>query len=232
MIQAEVMLLKGAKKVVWETVKSLIYAFVAATIIRLYVFETMLVPTPSMVPTIQVGDRLFVEKITYTTREPQIGEIVVFWSPTPDERAQLMLRAFDKFMDLFAPRKFKGHVKYVKRLVGKEGDILEIKKGEDGKYHLFVNGKIPEPLKHIEYLPEGIFKYPEFYKWLYEASRLRKSPYAYRNFLMEILRKTGEVGLYLKNQQLLQSGRKEEMKPTIADLIFSIVGGYSTNGRF
>ncbi len=232
MIQAEVMNLKRPRDIAWETVKSLIYAFVAATIIRLYVFETMLVPTPSMVPTIQVGDRLFVEKITYTTREPKLGEIVVFWSPTPDERAQLMLRAFDKFMDLFAPREFKGHVKYVKRLVGREGDVLEIKKGPDGKYHLFVNGKVPEQLKNIEYYPEGVFKYPDFYKWLYEASKLRKSPYAYRNFLMDLLRKTGEVGLYVKNREILSQGKKEGLKPTVADLIFSIVGGYSTNGQF
>jgi len=234
MIQSEVVILKMAKKspkeIAWETVKTIIYAFIVATIIRLYVFETMLVPTPSMVPTIMVGDRLFVEKITYTVREPQIGDIVVFWSPTPDERAQQMLRAFDKFMDLFSPREYKGHVKYVKRLVGKEGDTLEIKKGPDGKYHLFVNGKVPEALKDVEYEPDGVFKYPEFYNWLFQASLIRNDPNKYRNFLMELLRKTGEVGQYIKNQQLLSIGKREGLKPTVADLIFSIVGGRSPNG--
>lgn len=87
-----------------EWIKALLYALVAATIVRLYIFETMLVPTGSMIPTIQIGDRLFVEKITYTVREPQIGEIVVFWSPFVDERASHMLRLFDKFMDLFLRR--------------------------------------------------------------------------------------------------------------------------------
>ena len=169
-----------------------VYAVVAAVIIRLYVFETMLVPTPSMVPTIQIGDRLFVEKITYTTRDPKLGEIVVFWSPTPDERAQMMLRLFDKFMDLFSPRKFKGHVKLVKRIVGEEGDTLEIKKGPDGKFHLYVNGKIPEPLKDIEYLPDGIFKYPRFLEWLYRASLVRNDPEKYTELLLEIAKESGE----------------------------------------
>ncbi len=193
------------KKKTWEWIKSLLYAIVAATIIRLYVFETMLVPTPSMVPTIQIGDRLFVEKITYTTREPRIGEIVVFWSPFKDERALQMLRLFDKFMDLFSPRKFKGHVKYVKRIVGKEGDVLEIKVGPDGNYHLYVNGKIPEVLKDIVYEPDGIFRYPEFLNWLDRASMLRNDPVKYREFLMYLARKYGT---------------------RVANVVFSIVGGY------
>jgi len=115
------------KKHTLDWLKSLAYAIVAATIIRLYVFETMLVPTGSMIPTINVGDRLFIEKVTYTVREPQRGDIVVFWAPFIDERALTMLRPFDKFMDLFAPSKFRGRVKYVKRLVGEEGDVLQIK---------------------------------------------------------------------------------------------------------
>ncbi len=193
------------KKQSLEWLKSIIYAIVAATIIRLYVFETMLVPTPSMVPTIEVGDRLFVEKITYTTREPRIGEIVVFWSPFRDERAQQMLRLFDRFMDLFSPREFKGHVKYVKRFVGRGGDVLRIAKGEDGKYHLFVNGEIPKALENVEYVPDGIFKYPDFLEWLAEASRIRKDPVEYRNFLLRLGSKYGNRA---------------------ANLVFSIVGGY------
>ena len=136
---------KSPSKLFKDIVITLIYAVVAATIIRLFVFETMLVPTGSMIPTINIGDRLFVEKITYQSREPEIGEIVVFWTPFRDERAEQMLRAFDKLMDLFAPRKFKGHVKYVKRLVAKEGDVVTLK-NIDGNWKLFVNGKIPDNL--------------------------------------------------------------------------------------
>ncbi|AJG41246.1 MULTISPECIES: signal peptidase I [Thermotoga] len=191
------------KKESVEWIKALLYALVAATIVRLYIFETMLVPTGSMIPTIQIGDRLFVEKITYTVREPQIGEIVVFWSPFVDERASHMLRLFDKFMDLFSPAMFRGHVKYVKRLVGKGGDVLEIK---DGK--LYVNGKIPDALKDRYYEPEGIFKYEDFYEWLYTASKLRKDKEAYRNFIYDLAREHGRTAAVLVFSLIGEEGLK------------------------
>lgn len=191
------------KKYALDWLKSLAYAIVAATIVRLYVFETMLVPTGSMIPTINVGDRLFIEKITYTVREPQVGDIVVFWAPFVDERALTMLRPFDKFMDLFAPSKFRGRVKYVKRLVGKEGDVLQIKLSEDGKYHLYVNGKLNEKLKDIVYKPEGVFKYPELLNWFLQASKLRNNQTLYRQFLQRLALTDIEA----------------------ANLVFSVVGG-------
>jgi len=191
------------KKHALDWLKSLAYAIVAATIIRLYVFETMLVPTGSMIPTINIGDRLFIEKVTYTLREPRKGDIVVFWAPFIDERALTMLRPFDKFMDLFAPSKFRGRVKYVKRLVGEEGDVLQIKLSEDGKYHLYVNGKLNEKLKDIVYAPEGIFKYPELLNWFVEASQLRNNQTAYRQYLQRLAQRDVEA----------------------ANLVFSVVGG-------
>ncbi len=194
---------RSLKKEAIEWGKALLYAIVAATIIRLFVFETMLVPTGSMIPTININDRLFIEKITYTAREPEIGDIVVFWSPFIDERAQTMLRLFDKFMDLFAPARFKGHVKYVKRLVAKGGDVVQIKQADDGNYHLFVNGKIPEGFEKRVYSPEGIFEYPQLINLFIEASRLRDKPNEYKLYLQNLARQNS----YLAN------------------LVFSVVGG-------
>lgn len=196
---------RGIKHYFKETLITFLYAVIAATIIRLFVFETMLVPTPSMVPTINVGDRLFVEKITYSAREPEIGEIAVFYTPFPDERAQAMLRAFDKFMDMFSPREFKGSVKYVKRLVAKEGDVITLKQ-VDGKWKLFVNGQIPEHLKNVNYEPDGIFKYPKLWEYMSQAAELKKKSLSeYRQFLYEIAQRDGGE---------------------VANIIFSVLGGF------
>ncbi len=156
------------KHEVWDWVKALLYAVIAVIIIRLFVFETMMVPTPSMVPTIVPQDRLFVERITYQAREPERGEVVVFWTPFIDKGAQEMLGPFDHFMDLFSPAEFKGHVKYVKRLIGKPGDIVELApilgdQGADG-YRILVNGETPERLKDIRYSKAGIFTDPQFFR--------------------------------------------------------------------
>ncbi|OQC32364.1 MAG: Signal peptidase I [Thermotogae bacterium ADurb.Bin062] len=148
----------------WDWFKAFLYAAVAVVIVRLFVFETMMVPTGSMIPTIVPLDRLFVERVTYSTKEPDYGEIVVFWTPFVDKEAQKQLRAFDKFMDIFSPAEYRGHVKYVKRLVGKPGDVLELTPNlSGGGYSLLVNGQTPERLKGVTYQKEGIFKDPRFY---------------------------------------------------------------------
>lgn len=173
--------------------KALLYAIVFGTIIRLFVFETMMVPTESMVPTIDPGDRLFVEKITCQLTEPDYGDIVVFWVPFVDKESLKMLRAFDKFMDLFSPEEFKGHVKYVKRLVGKPGDILELRVAPEYKnlehelqkypldrnprYQLYVNGKPLPEVENIRYSKEGIFADKDFYLGLAHPERVGYSFY-------------------------------------------------------
>jgi signal peptidase I len=114
------------KKEALDWTYAAIYAIIFGTIIRLFVFETMMVPTESMVPTVEIGDRMFIEKITYQYKEPQTGDVVVFWTPYVDQNALKMLGPWDKFMDFFAPKEFTGHVKYVKRLVGKPGDTVKL----------------------------------------------------------------------------------------------------------
>lgn len=134
------------KKETLDWLSAIIYAVIFGTIIRLFVFETMMVPTPSMVPTIIEKDRLFVEKITYSYQEPQIGDIVVFWTPFEDKMAQQMLRSFDRFMDFFAPSEFNGHVKYVKRLVAKSGDVIRLKTLTEDQWKYIIDNEENIPL--------------------------------------------------------------------------------------
>ncbi|MGB1195796.1 MAG: signal peptidase I [Synechococcus sp.] len=49
--------------------------------IRHFVAEARFIPSGSMLPGLQIQDRLLVEKLTYGSRSPQRGEIVVFNSP-------------------------------------------------------------------------------------------------------------------------------------------------------
>jgi len=155
---------KKIGKEAFDWLKALIYAVVAVLIINLFVLENMMVPTTSMVPTIMPGDRLFVEKITYQSREPEYGDIFAFWTPFVDKIAQEKLQAFDHFMNMFYPAEYQGHVKYVKRLIGKPGDIIEMELNSDlNGYHILVNGETPEQLEDLKYEKAGIFNDPDFY---------------------------------------------------------------------
>lgn len=83
---------------------SFLIAIVASFTIKTFVAEAMIVPTGSMLPTIQINDRLIVEKIIWMD-DYQFGDIVVFYPPIPEKK------------------------RYVKRLIGIPGDVIEIKNG-------------------------------------------------------------------------------------------------------
>ena len=152
-------------KIKYETLdwlKAIIYAVIFGTIIRLFVFETMMVPTPSMVPAIQEQDRMFVEKITYSFEEPDTGDVVVFWTPFKDNLNVGQLRFFDNFMDFFSADEFDGHVKYVKRLVGKPGDIITLEPVKDS----FWNDIEQNGYEHLPYWVKNLVEYYEKVKYI------------------------------------------------------------------
>jgi|GEM_PF-1347081 len=76
-----------------EYVESIGFAVLVALTIRAFIFEPFKIPSPSMVPTLEVGDRLYVSKARYGVRmpftskyivqwrQPAIGDIVVFEFP-------------------------------------------------------------------------------------------------------------------------------------------------------
>jgi len=96
---------------------TILTAIILVIIIRAFILDSRIVPTPSMVPTIQCGDRLFVEKITHRFWGLERGEVIVF---VPPEQSQLT-------DDL------------IKRLIGLPGDTIEIKDGT-----LYINDKPQE----------------------------------------------------------------------------------------
>jgi signal peptidase I len=53
-----------------EWIDALVFAVIAATIIRTFFFEAFTIPTPSMEKTLMVGDFLFVSKLSYGARTP------------------------------------------------------------------------------------------------------------------------------------------------------------------
>lgn len=90
----------------------LLIASIFALIIRTFLFAPYKIPTGSMIPTLLVGDKIFVDKISYRFGEPQRGDIVVFKYP------------LDRKKD------------FVKRLVGLPGDRIEIRGGV-----ILINGR-------------------------------------------------------------------------------------------
>lgn len=113
----------GRGGAIGENIRTIGYALLIALIIRAFFFQPFNIPSSSMVPTLLVGDYLFVSKFSYgyskhslpfsppifdgriLARQPHRGDVVVFKKPT-DNRTD-----------------------FIKRLIGLPGDRIQMKDG-------------------------------------------------------------------------------------------------------
>ncbi len=128
-IMEDMRLLKSAPKA-WlhtkwkEWGEPFVIAAILALLIRTFLMGPYKIPSGSMIPTLLIGDRIFVDKVSYRFRTPQRGDIIVFKSPEEPKKD------------------------FVKRLIGFEGDKIEIRSGK-----VYINDKIldVEPFSKIYY---------------------------------------------------------------------------------
>jgi signal peptidase I len=106
-----------------ETIKTVLYAVLIAVVVRTVAFEPFNIPSASMVPTLLIGDYLFVSKYSYgysryslpfglplipgriLTSMPERGDVAVFKLPKDNK------------------------TDYIKRIVGLPGDRIQVKAG-------------------------------------------------------------------------------------------------------
>jgi signal peptidase I len=96
-----------------ENLKIVAIALALALFIRVFIAEPRYIPSDSMVPTLQVGDRLVVEKISYHFRQPKTGEIIVFSPPQ-----QLQIQGYSKDQA------------FIKRAIGTPGSTVAVRDGQ------------------------------------------------------------------------------------------------------
>ena len=129
-------------------------ALLLALVLKAFAVQAFYIPSGSMIPTLEIGDRVLVEKLSYHFREPRPGDVVVFETnflqdrhggARPGSNERLWTRILDSLRELFGfpPA---GSPDFIKRVVATGGDEV---KGRHG--HVFVNGqRLREP-----YLPRG-----------------------------------------------------------------------------
>jgi len=115
----------------WETIKTLVYAVLIALVIRTLAFEPFNIPSGSMIPTLLVGDYLFVSKYSYGYSRHSLplslplipGRIFM----SPPERGDVAVFKL--------PR--DGSTDYIKRIIGLPGDRIQVRRGR-----LYVNDQL------------------------------------------------------------------------------------------
>ena len=102
-----------------------------ALLIQAFVVKPYRIPSESMVPTLQVGQRVLVNRMTTRFGDPSVGDITVFHPPAGSEQMPLdqcgerpaQGAACDK------PTPQESDVNFIKRIVGGPGDTISIIKG-------------------------------------------------------------------------------------------------------
>jgi len=80
-------LASGAAKTWWrETIETIIWALILAFLIRTFIIQAFWIPSGSMLPTLQVGDRVLVAKFWNWFAAPTRGNIYVFRYPEDRSR--------------------------------------------------------------------------------------------------------------------------------------------------
>ncbi len=75
---------------VWDFIKTLLWAMAIALILRCFLFQPFYIPSSSMLPTLQIQDRILVSEISYLWRQPQLGDVVVFKYPQAMEEKLIL----------------------------------------------------------------------------------------------------------------------------------------------
>ena len=76
--------MKNKKNIFKEFLGYLIVATIAAVFsitLRIFIIEPFIVPTPSMTPTLLVGDKVIVNKLEYKLKPVKRGDIIAIYSP-------------------------------------------------------------------------------------------------------------------------------------------------------
>jgi signal peptidase I len=106
----------------------LVVALVLAFLIKTFLVQAFYIPSGSMMDTLQINDRVLVEKVSFRFREPERGEIIVFRRPgiEVDRGPAAVLRSFFEGLGIIAP---DAEIDLIKRVVGLPGETLEITDG-------------------------------------------------------------------------------------------------------
>ena len=90
------------KNSIKEFIDSVVVAFVIAILILTFLVGNYMIPSGSMLETLQEGDRILVNKLSYVLSEPKHGDVVVFAYPLMPSTT------------------------YIKRVIGTPGDTIQI----------------------------------------------------------------------------------------------------------
>ncbi|NPV26422.1 MAG: signal peptidase I [Firmicutes bacterium] len=111
--------MQSLRNILKEFISIVVVAYLLSLVLKTFVIEARVIPTGSMLPTIQLQDRVLVNKFIYRFQPPKRFDVIVFEPPAETRQ----------------------HEDFIKRVIGLPGETVEVKKGK-----VFINGQpLDEP---------------------------------------------------------------------------------------
>ena len=137
----------------WESIRTIVYAVLIALLVRTFAYEPFNIPSKSMLPTLLVGDYLFVSKFSYGYSRHSFplslplvpGPRVLFTPPERGDVTVFKLPSDDR-------------TDYIKRIIGLPGDEIQVREGR-----LYINGQIVDRQRVGDYVDVSEGGFPEHY---------------------------------------------------------------------
>ena len=125
---------KKRKSVFREYFEAIIIALLAALFIRTFIVQAFKIPSGSMIPTLQIGDHILVNKLVYGIRVPFWGNYMVRYGKPHKGDVVVFVYPKDRSKD------------FIKRVIGVEGDQVEIRRKK-----VYINGNpVEDPYARFE----------------------------------------------------------------------------------
>lgn len=145
---------KPPRPTFWQSVREiliiLVIAVLVAILIQSFFIKAFIIPSSSMSPTLQIGDRVMVDRVTYYFRKPRRGDVIVFrYPPTAPQATNTtnpLYWPFEQIGETLHITHRTSSSPFVKRVIATEGETMEIKKGQ-----IFIDG---QPIKEDYKVPD------------------------------------------------------------------------------
>lgn len=116
----------------------IIVAFLLALLIKTFLVQAFFIPSSSMENTLEIGDRVLVNKVVYRFHQPERGDIIVFENPHPvTQPDRNPIQSFVHWLTEGLGFSSDPEKDFIKRLIALPGETIELRKGD-----VYIDGKL------------------------------------------------------------------------------------------